>query len=259
MLAGDSPAAVIRRARRALAGLALVLAGGWVGYLLLGFPPLDALYQTVTTVTTVGFREVRPLTATGKTFTIGLILIGVGTALYTLGVLFEAMVEGHVTRHLEGRRMTRHIEKLNGHVIICGWGRVGRACADRLNTDGAAVVIVDHDTERLASAPYPTVLGDISDDAVLREAGVGRARALVAALDTDADNVYVTLSARALRPDLVIVARARSEESVPKLRRAGADHVVNPQLIGGLRMAAHAVATEHTTTVPSFQRPSTGM
>lgn len=250
MLAGDSPAAVIRRAWRALIALALVLLGGWLGYLQLGFTPLDAIYQTVTTVTTVGFREVQPLTSTGKAFTIVLILVGVGTALYALGVLFGAMVEGHLTRHLEGRRMTRQITRMSGHVIICGWGRVGRACADRLTTDGAAVVIVDHDAERLAGAHYPTVLGDISDDAVLHEAGVARARALVAALDTDADNVYVTLSARALRPDMVIVARARSEESVPKLRRAGADHVVNPQLIGGLRMAAHAFGTEHPHRVP---------
>lgn len=233
-------AAVVRRLRRALGALGLVLLGGTLGYLILGFGLLDAVYQTVTTVTTVGFREVQPLNRTGQAFTITLILVGVGTSLYTLGVLFEAMVEGHLTQHLEERRMAREISRLSGHVIVCGWGRVGHACADALVADGTAVVIVDRDAERLADAEHPVIQGDISDDAVLAEAGVTRARALVAALDTDADNVYVTLSARALRPDLVIIARARSGESVAKLHRAGADHVVNPQLIGGRRMAAFA-------------------
>ncbi len=250
-------AAVVRRLRRALAALGLVLVGGSLGYLLLGFAPLDAVYQTVTTVTTVGFREVHPLTSTGKAFTIGVILVGVGTSLYTLGVLFEAMVEGHLTQHLEERRMAREITRMSGHVIVCGWGRVGHACADGLTSDGAAVVIVDRNADRLAATENPAVVGDVSDDAVLGEAGIARAQALVAALDTDADNVYVTLSARALRPDLVIIARARSEDSVAKLYRAGADHVVNPQLIGGRQMAAYASArsSQAVTEQEAGERP----
>jgi voltage-gated potassium channel len=130
---------------------------------------------------------------------------------------------------------------MTDHVIICGWGRVGRACADYLRATGRQVVVVDRDSGRLEGIEYPSVHGDVTDDAVLGSAGIARAHALVAALDTDADNVYVTLSSRALRPDLVIIARARNEASKSKLVRAGADRAVNPQLIGGRRMAAFAL------------------
>jgi voltage-gated potassium channel len=227
--------------RQALLTLAAVLVAGTVGYVALGFGWLDAVYQTVTTVTTVGFREVRPLSSTGKVFTIVLILVGVGTALYTLTVLLETFIEGHFLRHLEGRRMERTIARMSGHVIICGWGRVGQASAAHLVANGADVVVIDRDETRLDGLPHPYVHGDISNDDVLLAAGIERARALVAALADDAGNVYATLSARALRPDLVIVARARSVGSMAKLHRAGADEVVNPQLIGGRRMAAFAL------------------
>jgi voltage-gated potassium channel len=235
---------VLRRIRIASAALLVVLAIGSIGYVILGFSALDAIYQTVTTVTTVGFREVRPLSSMGKVFTIVLILAGVGTALYALTQLLEAAVDGHLLQHMEARRMDRAIARMEDHVIICGWGRVGRASAVHLSATEQRVVVVDRNPDRLADLPYPYVLGDISDDDVLRKAGIERARALVAALDTDADNVYVTLSARALRPDLVIIARARSDESTSKLLRAGADRVVNPQLIGGRRMAAFALAPD---------------
>jgi voltage-gated potassium channel len=231
----------VRRIGFALGALLVVLIVGTAGYIALGFGVLDAAYQTVTTVTTVGFREVRPLSSTGKVFTIGLILAGVGTTLYTLTLVLEALVEGGLLRPMEERRMDRTIARLEGHVIICGWGRVGHAVAGELAATRQQVVVVDRDPARLDDVGHPHLLGDISDDDVLRKAGIERARALVAALDTDADNVYVTLSARALRPDLVIIARARSEESAPKLRRAGADRVVNPQLIGGRRMAVFAL------------------
>lgn len=231
----------VRRIRFGLLALSLVICGGTVGYMILGFGALDALYQTVTTVTTVGFREVRPLSHAGIVFTICLILIGVGTALYTFGVLLEALVEGHLRQHMEGRRMTREISRLHGHVIICGWGRVGRAAAQYLRATGESVVIVDRNASRLAGIDHLHVIGDVTDDEVLHRAGIGRARALIAALDTDADNVYVTLSARALRPDLIIIARARDEGSKSKLARAGADRAVNPQLIGGRRMASFAL------------------
>jgi voltage-gated potassium channel len=214
---------------------------GTIGYLLLGFGLLDAIYQTVTTVTTVGFREVKPLSASGKVFTIVIILAGVGTALYALTQLLEAIVEGHLHQHMEARRMDRAIARMHDHVIICGWGRVGRAVAAHLVTTGQRLVVVDRDATRIESVRFPHVVGDITDDNVLISAGVHRARALVAALDSDADNVYVTLSTRALRPDITIIARARSEESTAKLLRAGADRVVNPQLIGGRRMAAFAL------------------
>jgi len=231
----------VRRIRLALLALALVLIAGTIGYVVLGFGLLDAAYQTVTTVTTVGFREVLPLSGVGKAFTIGLILIGVGTALYTLTVMLEALIEGHLRTALEARRMDREISRLTGHVIICGWGRVGRASARYLSAAGEAAVVIDRDGARLEDIDHPTVVGDVTDDQVLQAAGIEHARALIAALDTDADNVYVTLSSRALRPDLVIIARARTETSRPKLVRAGADRVVNPQLIGGRRMASFAL------------------
>lgn len=230
------------RIRRAFSALALVMALGTFGYWLYGWSVIDAMYQTVTTVTTVGFREVRPIETVGeKVFTMVLVLAGVGTAFYTFGVSLEALVEGHLRTIREKRRMDRTLANLQGHVIVCGWGRVGRACAAYASRDGTPVVVVDRNPDRLVDLPHLAVVGDVTDDEVLKKAGVLRARALVAALETDADNVYVTLSGRSLRPDLVIIARARTESSEPKLLRAGADHVVNPQQLGGTRMAAFAV------------------
>ena len=221
----------------ALVGVVVI---GTVGYILLGFGVLDALYQTVTTVTTVGFRELEPLDGAGQLFTIALILAGVGTALYTLTVFLEALVEGHIGEAMERRRMDKQISALHGHVIVCGWGRVGRAAARELEGAGKAVVVIDLDAERAATVPRPYVhlCGDASDDDMLRRAGIDRASALVAAVSTDAANLFITLSGRSLRPDLFIVSRAREESSVSKLLRAGADRVVNPQEIGGARIAA---------------------
>jgi voltage-gated potassium channel len=231
----------LRRIRLAVGALVFVLIAGTAGYWLLGFSPLDAVYQTVTTVTTVGFREVHPLHAAGESFTIVLILVGVGTALYTFGVVLEVLIEGHLGRQFERRKMTRDIAHASGHIIICGWGRVGRSIADHLVAEGRLIVVVDRVASRLADLAHLVVVGDVTDDAVLTAAGVSRARALVTALETDADNVYVTLSARALRPDLVIISRARNEASEAMLIRAGADRVVNPQRIGGRRMATYAL------------------
>ena len=235
-----------RRLRLALAMLASVFVLGTIGYVILGFSVLDAVYQTVTTVATVGFREVQPLDDAGKVFTIILILVGVGTALYTFSVVLETLFEGHLRALFGRRRMERQIETMHGHVIVCGWGRVGRAIADELTAASTDLVVVDLDPTRVAEAALPAMVGDATEDRVLEAAGLLRARALVAALDTDAGNLFVTLSARSLRPDLFIVARARIEESEEKLRRAGADRVVNPQSIGGARIAAF-VLQPHVT------------
>lgn len=231
----------MRRIGRALLAFWLVIVAGTVGYVILGFGFVDALYQTVTTITTVGFREVHPLSTVGEFFTMALILVGVGTALYMFGVLLEALIEGHLREQLGRWRMDRQIGRMTGHFIICGWGRVGRASVQYLDALGKQVVVVDRDPARLEGLDHPAVLGDVTDDSVLEAAGIERAHALIAALNTDADNVYVTLSSRALRPDLVIIARARTEESKSKLLRAGANRAVNPQLIGGRRMAAFAL------------------
>ncbi len=219
----------------------LVSVAGTVGYMILGFGFVEALYQTITTITTVGFREVHPLSAAGELFTVALIIMGVGTALYTFGILLEALIEGHLRQQLGRRRMDRQIRQMTGHFIICGSGRVGLASVLHLDALGKQVVVVDRDPARLQGLHYPTLLGDVTDDSVLEAAGIGHAYALIAALNTDADNVYVTLSSRALRPDLIIIARGRTEESKSKLVRAGANRAVNPQLIGGRRMAAFAL------------------
>lgn len=228
----------LRRVRIGLTAFALVLAGGTIGYLILGFSFLDALYQTVVNVTTVGLGPLRPLHTAGKIFTIVLVLVGVGTALYTFTAVLEVLIEGHMRDLMRRRRMERDIGRMSGHVIVCGWGRVGRQVARFLAASGREIVVVDRNPERLSDVPYPSVQGDVTDDRTLTEAGIGRAATLVAALETDADNLYVTLSSRSIRPDIQIIARARNESSEPKLLRAGADRVVNPQQLGGDRMAA---------------------
>jgi voltage-gated potassium channel len=228
----------IARLRAALIALGAVLVIGTIGYVLLGFSVLDATYQTVTTVATVGFREVQPLDDAGKVFTMVLILLGVGSALYAFTVMLEVVVEGHLGTLVGRRRMDRHIASMQGHVIVCGWGRVGKAIARDLAASGRDFVVIDESAERVAGIDYPVAIGDATNDDVLRAAGIERASALVAAIATDAANLFVTLSGRALAPQLFIVARARDEASIDKLRRAGADRVVNPQELGGARMAA---------------------
>jgi voltage-gated potassium channel len=227
-----------RRVVLGLMVLAAVMAAGTIGYLAFGFGALDALYQTVTTVTTVGFREVRPLSDGERVFTMGLILVGAGAALYTLSALIETLVGGELGGTFGRRRMQRHIARMKDHVILCGWGRVGRSIARELVAADEPHVIIDRDPEKLEGVTGPHIIGDATEDSVLKEAGLGRARALVAALENDAGNLFVTLSVRTLRPDIFIVSRVRIEDNEEKLRRAGADRVINPQSIGGARAAA---------------------
>ncbi len=228
----------IGRLQRAIAMVIAVGIVGTIGYWLFGMSPTDAAYQTVTTVTTVGFRELQDFNNLEQWFTIILIITGVSTVLYTFTLAVQVVVEGQLRDFVGRRLMDREINKLSGHTIVCGWGRVGRAVADDLVEAGQSVVVVDLDAERVANVAYPTVVGDATLDATLRSAGIARAKALVAALDADAENLFVTLSARAIVPELFIVARARQDESVPKLANAGADRVVNPQELGAARMAS---------------------
>ena len=173
-----------------------------------------------------------------KVLTIVVIALGVGTALYTFSALVELLLEGRLSEEVRRRRMEREIAGMRGHVIVCGWGRVGKAVADQLRGTNTEVVVIDMDEERVEATDLPVVLGDAREDACLERAGIAHARALVAALTDDADNLYVTLTARGLNADLFIVARARILSSEPKLLQAGANRVVNPQKIGGARMAA---------------------
>ncbi len=234
----------IGRLQRAIAMVFAVGIVGTIGYWLFGMSLTDASYQTVTTVTTVGFRELQDFNNLEQWFTIVIIITGVSTVLYTFTLAVQVVVEGQLRDFVGRRLMDREINKLAGHTIVCGWGRVGRAVADDLIEAGHTVVIVDVDGDRVANVPHPVVVGDATLDATLRTAGIERARALIAALEGDAENLFVTLSARAIMPELFIVARARQDESVPKLANAGADRVVNPQELGAARMASF-VARPH--------------
>ena len=192
----------LRRLGRALLAFCLVIVAGTAGYVILGFGFVDALYQTITTITTVGFREVHPLSTVGAFFTMALILMGVGTALYTFGLLLEGLIEGHLRQQLERRRMDRQIGQMTGHFIIWVRGRVGRASVLYLDALGKQVVVVDRDPARLQGVDYPTLVGDVTDGSILEATGIGHAHART--------TFYVTLSSRALRPDFVIAVPARA-------------------------------------------------
>ncbi len=218
--------------------VAAVFIVGTIGYWMFGLSLTNAVYQTVTTVTTVGFREVHEFDNLEKWFTIVIIITGVSTVLYTFTLVVQLVVEGQLRDFVGRRLMDREINKFEGHTVVCGWGRVGKAVAEDLVHAGHQIVVVDLEAERVAGVPYPTVVGDATLDATLRAAGIEHATALIAALEGDAENLFVTLSARAIVPKLFIVARARKDESVPKLANAGADRVVNPQELGAARMAS---------------------
>ena len=221
------------------------IAFGTIGYRLIeGMSLLDAVYMTVTTLTTVGFREVQPLGTGGRVFTILLILIGVVGMFVTVAIVAQLIASGELGQPLRRRRMEKRIDSLNGHFIVCAYGRVGRAAAEEFREQGEPYVIVEAQEalERLLDehgAPY--VVGDPTVAAILQGAGIMRAKGLVSAVDSDAINVFITLTARTLNPKLFIVARASSPESVDQLYRAGADRVVSPYVLSGKRMASLAV------------------
>ena len=226
------------RFRFGLTLLSIIIVIGTLGYVILGLEPLDALYQTIITISTVGYRELGEVDGRFQVFTILLILFGTGTSLYTLGVLLETLFEGQIDDQFRRRRMQKDIDAMSGHVIVCGYGQVGRAIVDEMIRGGHDVVVVDRDEERIDDPDLPVVVGEATDDEVISWAGLQNAGALVVALDSDADNLFVVLSARSQRPDLFIVARANLSSASPKLFQAGADRVVNPHEIGGSRMAA---------------------
>lgn len=235
--------------RRSLAWLlsllALVLAYGTVGYAVLeGWSLLDALYMTVITLSTVGFREVRPLDASGRVFTMTLIALGVGLVLVAASVLAARLFEEERWVRRGRLRMQRRIEAMRDHFIVCAYGRVGRAVARELEGAGAPFVVVDplESLEpRMIADGVTYLIDDPSLEPALRAAGVERARGLICAVDSDATNVYIVLMARQLNPDLFIVARASEPGSDERLIRAGADRVVSPFVSSGRHMAALAL------------------
>lgn len=231
----------MKRARRAALLLVAVLVGGTLGYMLIeGWNLLDAVYMTVITVATVGFREVHPLTQAGHWFTIVLVFAGVGGIAYSIGTIADFMVEGHLLELLEGRRMAKRIGELRDHYVVVGMGRVGSVVCRTLDEQGVPFIVVDQCEECVSEADengWIYLQGDATSEEVLEAAGVSRAKGLVTALDTDADNLFVALTARGLNPKLYIVARSSSLTSEAKILRAGADRVITPNVIGGRRMA----------------------
>src|SRR5918994_4007724 len=228
----------VSRFRLPLALLALTVAYGTVGYRVLEeWSWLDSVYMTMITLTTVGFREVRPLDDGGQVFTISLLVLGVITLLSAVSVGTELLASGELGAVLRRRRVRRQLDGLSDHFLICGFGRVGRAAAEDFVREDVPFAVVDT-AEELAAGDVPHVVGDATDEGALRLAGIERAQALLCAVDSDSVNVYVTLTARALNPRLIIVARASSSESVEVLRRAGADRVVSPFVLSGRLMAS---------------------
>jgi voltage-gated potassium channel len=231
---------------------------GTSGYMVIeGWTFLDALYMTVTVLTTIGFREVRPLDDSGRVFTIFLAIAGVGTIFYGLVSLFQFVIEGELGKLVGVHRMKDRIEGLKDHYILCGFGRVGEEIAREFEARRLPYVVVESNVEaieRCRQRGYLLLMGDATNDAVLKDAGVERARVLLAASDSDAGNTFIVLTAKALNPTLFIVARAAQPVSEPRMLRAGADRVFSPYVIAGKQMAVtalHPMVLEFIDTLAS--------
>lgn len=244
-MAGLSSSPQIRRMVWIGAAFATVVVYGSVGYMALeGWPFLDALYMTIITMTTVGFREVNELDTGGRLFTLTVVVLGVGTALIGISLLAAAIAEAELGGLTRRRRMAKRIEGLKEHFIVCAYGRVGRAAVRELRSAGVDFVVIDPKEElqeRMERDGVPFMVDDPSLEPVLRRAKVEAARGLICAVDSDATNVFITLAARALNPDLFIVARASEPDSHDRLERAGADRVVSPYVSSGRHMVRMAL------------------
>lgn len=228
------------------AGLLLILPfGGTTGYMVIeGWGFLDALYMTVTVITTIGFREVHPLDNAGRIFTIFLALFGVATIFYGLISVLQFVMEGELGTFLGVQRMKGRIQSLRDHYVLCGFGRVGEEIAREFVERDLPFVVVESNTEAIERAQrrgYPVLVGDATSDEVLKEAGVEHARCLLAASDSDAGNTFIVLTAKALNAGIFVVSRAAHPESEPRMQRAGAERVFSPYVIAGRQMALSAL------------------
>jgi voltage-gated potassium channel len=212
-----------------------------IGYVIAGWTVLDSVYMVAITIFGVGYGEVRPIVDPGlKLFTLGVVVTGCSSGIYVLGGFLQMIAEGEIQRALGARRMSRGIEQATGHAIICGYGRVGQRLVEELREAGVDLVVVDRNTERLAEAERSGILvvsGDASEEATLRRAGIDRASVLATVLPGDAENVFVTLTARELNDTIQIIARGESEATERKLIRSGASRVVLPTMIGANKIA----------------------
>lgn len=233
---------MLHRLRLIAVSITAVFAVGTVGFHYLeNYPWFDAFYMTLTTMTTVGYGEIHPLTQRGRLFNSFLIFFGVGIMLQTVTVIAQIVLEREFGELLGRRKSKRMIEQLKDHFIICGFGRVGRGAAQEMQRANVPFVVVDkdeHRVERAMRSGMLAVLADATRDETLRELHIQRAKGLVSALASDADNMFLILSAKTLNPKLLISARANEEESEAKLRRAGADMVFAPYYLTGHRLAS---------------------
>jgi voltage-gated potassium channel len=223
----------------------IVFVAGTIGYMLIErWSAWDAFYMTAITVTTVGYREVHEMSRAGQVWTMIVLITGVATLFYTASIVMALVVEGGLHAHLKSRWFNRMLHDIENHFIICGYGRIGSIIAEEFRKQGVPYVVIDRDSERVHEALEQgglAVEADASREDVLRTIGIQRARGLIAAVGTDAENVYTVLSARVMNPSLFIIARVESEDAEPKLRRAGADRVISPYQLGGIQMAATAL------------------
>jgi voltage-gated potassium channel len=228
----------------ALVLLLIIAAMGVSGYALIeGWNLLDSMYMVVITIFTIGYQEVSPLSPAGKIFTMLIAVSGVGTAVYAAGRAVEIIVEGEMSGYQKRKRMDTKIRQMKQHYIICGYGRVGHQVAQAFEHSKVPYVVIDpkpETTTELEPRGIPHITGDATLDDILLQAGIQSAKGLVACSDSDVNNVYVTLSARALNPNLRIIARAGIRDTEKKLVMAGADRVISPYFISGMRMAALA-------------------
>lgn len=217
-----------------------VISYGTAGYVFFeGWNFLDSLYMTIITLTTVGYEEVHKLSEAGRLFSIVLMLSGVGTMFYVLTVAGRVIIEGEIRDILGRRKLTKKIENLKNHYIICGYGRMGKIVCREMVHSGSPFIVIEGNVDVLAAMDKGmlSLQGDATQDNILKDAGIERALGLISVLSTDADNLYVVLSARGLNPKLRIVVRASEEGVEQKLLRAGADKVISPYHLGGLRIA----------------------
>ena len=233
----------LRSLRKIIYFIIAILVLGTFGYVFLeDYTILEALYQTVITVSTVGFSEVRPFDEAGKAFTIILIVSSIGIFAFGFTRLSQIILDGSLQSYFKFVRVKASIEKLEGHIIICGFGRNGKQAVRKIKAYKEPFVVIDKDEDSINSyrALYPDllfVLGDSTEDDVLEAAGIRKAKALIAALHNDADNLFVVVSARQINKNLRIVSRANTESAEKKLQAAGADYTVSPNLVGGAHLA----------------------
>ena len=230
----------LKRLRAGMLTLAIIFIFAVFGYHMMGRDLLDSIYMVVITLSGVGYGEDSRLAAVEKVLTILVIVFGLTTGFYIIGGFVQMMAEGEINRAMGVRRVSREIERLSGHVVVCGFGRVGGTLADQLEKRNCSFVVLDDNPDQIAEASargYLALTDDATEEEALLAAGVERAKTTVIALPSDADNVFITLTARNLNPDLQIISRAGSPSTEKKLFQAGADRVVLPAAAGAMRMA----------------------